>query len=191
MTRIKGHGGDPILPFFMLDTMYQILKKDIWPVTCRHEAKRERNLWLQSYTAFNRDFFSSLDSEQSDYVIDLMDSFEEYINNDVLIAKVAVMNQVGRFGLSFEDQAVVSSAMICHILTQTASIVWGAVYKTKHYNLMASQYIESILKHSSRWMNLFFCSKSDAHVNPNEDKQICDAVNILCKKMIKFLTTIE
>lgn len=191
MKRIAGKGGDPILPFFMLDAMYQILKKDLWNVPCRHEAKRERNLWLKSYNAFNRDFFSALDSDQQDYVIDLMDSFEAYIHNDVLVTQVSVMTQVGHYGLSFDDQKIISSAMMCHILAQTAKIVWTAIYKTKQCNMQATACLDSILKHSSRWMNLYFSSKSDAHINPNEDKRICDSVDILCKKMIKFLSTLN
>lgn len=191
MRRVQGTGGDPILPFFMLDAMYQILKRDLWPVESRHEAKRERTLWLNSYNALNRDFFSAFNDDQRDYIIDLMDSFEEHINNDVLITQVAVMNQLGEYKLSFEDQKIVSSAMLCHILAQTAKITWNAIYKTKHCGLRANAYLDSILKHSSRWMNLYFSSKSDAHINPNDNQQICTAVDILCKKMVNFISTIE
>lgn len=191
MRRVQGTGGDPILPFFMLDAMYQILKRDLWPVESRHEAKRERTLWLNSYNAFNRDFFSAFDDDQKDYIIDLMDSFESYINNDVIVARVAIMNQIKQYGLEFEDQKVLSSFMLCHILAQTAKITWNAIYKTKYCGPRASVYLDSILKHSSRWMNLYFASKSDAHINPNNDKQICLAVDILCKKMVNFISTIE
>lgn len=191
MRRVKGNGYDAILPFFMLDAMYQIMSKDIVPVPSRQEQKLALKRWQASYNSFNRDFFSAFNQEQQDAVIDIMDAFESYINNDIVVAEVSVMKQLQKYDISFEHQKVIASCMLCHVLAQTAQIAWGAIYKDKHNVSKESPHIKAILKYSSQWMNLYFASKSDAHINPNNDKQICLAVDILCKKMVNFISTIE
>lgn len=191
MRRVKGNGYDAILPFFMLDAMYQIMSKDIVPVPSRQEQKLALKRWQASYNSFNRDFFSAFNQEQQDAVIDIMDAFESYINNDIVVAEVSVMKQLQKYDISFEHQKVIASCMLCHVLAQTAQIAWGAIYKDKHNVSKESPHIKAILKYSSLWMNLYFSKVSDAYVNPNDSEQICTAMDILCKKMIKFLKTLQ
>ena len=47
MRRVKGEGYDAILPFFMLDSMYQILSKEISPIPCRQEQKLALKKWKE------------------------------------------------------------------------------------------------------------------------------------------------
>lgn len=191
MRRVKGDGYDPILPFFMLDAMYQIMSKEIVPIKSRQEQKLALKRWQASYNAFNRDFFSAFSPDQQDEIIDLMDAFESYINNDIIVAEVAVMNELAKLNISFEHQKAVAASMMCHVLTQAAQITWGAIYKNKYNVSRESPHINAILKYSSMWMNLYFSKVSDAYVNPNDSKQICDAMDALCRKMVKFLKTLQ
>lgn len=191
MRRVAGTGYDPILPFFMLDAMYQIMSKDIVPVESKQEQKLALKRWQMSYNAFNRDFFSAFDSDQQDKIIDIMDAFEAYINNDIIIAEVAVMDDLAKHNIPLDQQKVVASAMMCHVLTQAAHITWGAVYKNRYNVSKESPHIKAILKYSSMWMNMYFSKVSDAHIDPNDSQQICDAMDALCRKMVKFLKTIQ
>lgn len=187
MRRVEGIGADPILPFFILDAMYSIMTKDIYPLDSKREMKVALNRWKAAYTAFNRDFFSAFSADEQDKVIDIMDSFQSYIGNDIVIAKISVMNLLQSYNLTLEQQKIVSSCMLCHVLAQTASIIWDAVYALKAKN----PYIRSILKYSSEYMNLYFGKISKATINPNNSKEICAAMDALCKKIIKFLDTLK
>lgn len=191
MHRVKGDGYDAILPFFMLDAMYQIMTKEIVPIKSRHEQKLAMKRWMASYTTFNRDFFSAFDQDQQDEIIDMMDDFEAYINNDVIVAEVAVMNELAKYEIPFEEQKAVAACMVCHVLAQTSQITWGAIYKNKRGQDKENPYIKAILKYSWQWMNLYFGKISDAYINPNDSEPICTAMNILCKKMVNFLKTLQ
>ena len=191
MRRVAGDGYDAIMPFFMLDAMYQILAKDISPIPCKQEQKLILKRWKGAYNSFNRDFFSAFSQEQQDEIIDMMDDFQEFINNDIIIAKVAVMNQLKPLGLTFEQQKIVASCMVCHVLAQTAQITWGAIYKNRWGEDKVNPYIKAIAKYSYEWMNMYFSKITDAYVNPNDSEPICTAMDLLCKKMVKFLKQVR
>ena len=94
------------------------------------------------------------------------------------------MNQLCKHGIAFDGQKIMASAMMCNILAQQASIIWEQVYKRQN------RYLLAIELHSKRWMQSYFLQHYPGHINPNEDKQICLAVDILCKKIIHFLDKI-
>lgn len=187
LRRVKGTGYDPILPVFMLDAMYQIMTTDIKTVESRFEQKRALKRWNEAYNIFNQDFFSCFKKDsQRDEIIDMMDAFEAYIQNDIIIAEVAVMNELQRYGIPFEHQKVLSSCMMCHVLAQSALVLWDTIYKG-----FPNQYIKTMIKNAGIWMNLYFSKLSQAHVDPNASDSICTAVDILCRKMVKFLSTLK
>lgn len=181
LKRISGDDASPILPFFILDVMYTLYRKSIQPVPSQFEEKKAKNLWMKNYHLFNRDFFSVFSDDQQDEIIDIMDAFEEYINNDVVIVKVAVMNELSPHGLNLDDQDILASCLICDILAQSAQVIWRAVYDNDN------QYINAIMRNATRWMNLYIRKRTDALVDTNKSKQVTDAVNALCKKMVNFL----
>lgn len=186
LKRIKGSGADPILPFFMLDVMNSIYRKDILPLPCKHEAKRVRKEWARNYHELNSDFFAALSDEQQDQVIDIMDEFESYIGNDVMIAKVAVMNTLSDSGLDLGAQTVISSCMVAHILAQSAQVLWKAVYGNRE-----NQYIKAIMHYAGKWMDIYSKGRTRMRINMNESVEVERAVNALCRKMVKFLRTLE
>lgn len=58
MKLVSGSGTlEPILPFFMTDVAYNIWRKDISPIPCRHELKQLKKMWITRYGVFNRQFF--------------------------------------------------------------------------------------------------------------------------------------
>lgn len=185
LKRVQGTGADPILPFFILDVMNTILHRDLFPVKAQHEEKKAKKLWVQNYHTFNKDFFSAFNDEQQDEIIDIMDDFEAYVNNDVVIVKVAVMNEIAKYDVSLADQVVLADLMVCHILAQTAQIVWTAVYRREN------KFIHSILFYAGRWMELYARRCTTSVIRTQDSEGITVAVNALCKRVVKFLDRLK
>lgn len=183
LKRLKGSDVSPLLPFFILDLMYQVLTKEVVPVKVSQETKRALNGWVHSYNLLNRDFFSSFNDDQRDDVIDLMDRFSDRIANDVVITEVSIMKQLSKYGVGFEDQKALAAGMLCNIMAKQASIVWEEVF----HLLPMNRYIAAIERYSKLWFQSYFLKRFSVHINPNEDKTICLAVDILCKKVTRFL----
>lgn len=185
LRRIKGSSASPILPFFVLDAMYQIMQRELCPLKVTFQTKRAMNEWLHSYGLLNRHFFGTLSPAQQDEVIDIMDLFSEKVGNDITVTEVAVMNQLSRYGMEAGEQKVLASAMLCNILAQQASVIWEDVYRR------ANRYLLAIEHQSKQWMQTYFIRRFPGHINPNEDEGICTAVDVLCKKIIYFLDTLK
>lgn len=181
LRRLKGDSASPLLPFFILDAMYSTLTSDLMPIPVKGKTKKALSDLKHNYNLVNRQFFRAYTQEQQDEIIDIMDAFSTALANDILITKVAVMNQLKRHGVPFEEQKILASAMLCNILAQQASIVWEEVFK--HTN----RYLAAIERNTKIWMQSYFIQRFPGHINPNDDEQICLAVDILCKKIIQFL----
>ena len=94
------------------------------------------------------------------------------------------MNEIINEPLDVQEK--VASCMVANIIAQSAEVVWERVYKNSHLQDQESPYIKGIIKWSYELMNgLYGCHKP--HVNMNESKPVNDAVNVLCRKMIKWL----
>ncbi len=187
MRLVEGGGTlEPILPFFMTDVAYNMWQKDITPIPCRHELKRLKREWVIRYGLFNRRFFSAFTPDEQDEVIDKMDSFDSYIANHVMVAKIQIMNFLSDIDTEKANQC--SSLMIVNILCQAAQIVWRKVYKDSRNHDSINPEIVSLEKISSKFMNKYHDKFSDRIVNPNNSKMIVRAVDILCDKIIRWLT---
>lgn len=186
MRRIKGTNEDfsPLLPYLMLDAVYQMWCKTIKPIECKFELNKYKNTWNKNYNEFNRQFFNCFNIEQRDAIIDKMDDFEQYIGNDITIAKVQVMNCINFETLDRQD--VLATCMLCSILAQSARIVWGRVYKNAKFHDEKNGYISTIEKSIKNFMDTYY-GKGKPNIKCDEDKKVSDAVSVLCKKMIYWL----
>ncbi len=185
MKRVQGHTLETILPFLMLDVNYQIFLKTVRPLESKHEMKLWKQRWIDAYNRLNKQFFRAFTVDEQNEVVDKMDDFDNWIANDVMIAKVQIMNFLQ--DLDFDIQKTCAELMIANIMAQSAQIVWGNCYKTSTLYNQKNMDIQAIEKASSRFMNLFHSAVSDRHVNPNQSKPIVAAVDVLCQKMIKWL----
>lgn len=185
MKRVSGSSLEPILPFFMLDVAYNMWQKDVSPIECKFELKKIKREWIRRYSVFNRQFFRAFAFEEQDEIIDKMDSFDTYIANHVMVAKVQVMNIMQ--DLETEQAIRCASLLIINILCQSANIVWSHVYKNGRDHDKINPDIQALEKLSSRFMNAYHSGISERNVNPNESKPIVDAVDVLCNKMIRWL----
>lgn len=179
LRRERGHSLEAILPFLMLDVNYSIYQSTVRPIECKREMKMWKKRWIESYNRINRAFFRAFSDEEQDAVIGIMDDFSNYISNDVMIARVQVMNILK--DLDLEHQKVCSDLVIANVLAQSAQVIWDKCYHTN------SNDISSVIFASGKFMALYHSSISREYVNPNESEQIVNAVDALCKKMVLYL----
>lgn len=184
--RITGGDEDfsPILPFIMLDGVYQMYCKTISPIQCRFEMRKYKNDWEKSYNAFNKAFFDCFSDSQTDAIIDKMDSFADYIGNYLVVAKVQIMDVLKNE--PSERQEVLATCLLCSILAQSAQVVWKRVYKSGHYGVSENFAIKNLHKAICDFMNAYY-GKNKPHIKVDKEKPVSDAVSVLCHKMITWL----
>lgn len=180
---LGGQDPAPIMPFLIMDCAYQEFCREIKPIETRHSAKKVRNRWLADYRAFNLRLFSCLDAAQRDFVIDLMDKYAEFIGNDAMLMKVAVMDLVS--GCKFEEQKVIGSLMLINIYSQVAQIVWGTVFRTNHGQDEQCPELLRMRRDSHALCNGIAILEED--VNPNIDEKLNKAVDVFVKRTTKWL----
>ena len=177
----------PILAFLLADCAFQEFCEGVKPLKFKHALKKKQSDWLADYHTFNKRLFICLDEDQRDFVIDLMDAYEDFIKNDVMLMRVALMNLVG--GCSFEDQKHIASLMLCNIFTQVAQITWGLVYKTTKGKDERAPELDRMKCVSHHLANSVALLESDVH--PNEDAGLNAAVEAFMNKTVKWLNSYE
>lgn len=184
LKRQKGRDDDatPLLPLIMMDSAYQLFNTYIKPVNSRFEMKKYKNEWLKAYNSFNKDFFSCYNEEQTDYLIDMMDAFAEYIKNHEEIVFVQFTNQFKNEPL--ERQKVLSASMIINVYCQCAEIIWEAIFRNAYHkenkNILACERL------IHKW-NAQYYGADKPDVDPNKNEEICRCVDILCRKQTEFI----
>ena len=189
--RVKGERLDnimPLMPFYIMDACYQVYCKDIKDYPCRHRAKQAKNKMAEAFRKFNTDFFLAFNPDQTDYILDQMDEFCEYIHNSIVMLKSAVVNYFATLGdiskLPFEDKRVIASLLICNALAQSAQHMYGEVYRKGNMSKEVEPTIEVVKKASYDYSNLFPFA---INVDITSSKQVMDMIDVLCKNIIKFL----
>lgn len=180
---ITGVGFEPMMPYIMMDVVYQTFNEEIKPLKVRNELKKYRNKWSKSYDVFNHEFFSVFDQNEVSDVIDMMDEFEEFIANDVMILRSVVMNLFS--DLEFEQKKVVAACTLCNIITQSAQILWGVVYRNKRGKSTSNPQLSAIEQATHEFMNAYYIS--DKVIDINSSAELSKAVNALCVKMMQYI----
>lgn len=80
---------EAILPFIIMDAVYQLYCTYIKPMNVKGQLAQIRNHWSKTYSQFNQHFFRSFDEDQIDYVVDKMDAFDEY-NTEKIMPEIIV-----------------------------------------------------------------------------------------------------
>lgn len=186
------HGGnsiEPILPFCVLDEFQLEFGKVMTTVENISQCKKIAKAAAWEYHKLNSEFFRAYTKDEQDAVMDIFDAFEDWIAKDLLVVKVQVMNLLT--DLTFDQQGVCASLTVCNILCQCASIIWGHCYRTPRGNKARKQGIEALERLTSRLTDTYHSSVSGRRVDPNESEVLCKAVDILCRKIIRFLSEPE
>jgi hypothetical protein len=175
----------PLLPFIIMDCAQLEFSREVVPIGARQNAKMLIKAWQADYRMFNQRLFRTLDAEQRDFVIDMMDAYEDFIANEMMLMRVAIMDLVKE--CSFDAQKTVASLMLCNIFSQVAQITWGEIFYTKsgHHEVCAE--LERIRNRSHKLTNMVCFIKDD--VNPNTSTRLHDAIQSYISKTTKWLKT--
>lgn len=197
--RVQGESIEPILPFLLGDAIYSIYNKDIAPLPLKREEKKLRNNWAKNYTMFNRPFFAAIGGEGGEQVTDLMDDFEDYIANDLMVLRSELMLLLGE--IPFDQRKPIVSALLCHVLAQAAQHAWGNVYRSAKvlgtdkrngrkmivHSPEKNMHLDAINRDAFILANGWHSDISKAFVDPNKTKGIPPAINALCRKIYRWL----
>lgn len=126
-SKIQGESLLPIMPYIVMDVVYNMYNKTIRPIPAKHELKRLKKTWEDAYNRFDRTFLAAFTTDEQDEIMDKMDDLEEYIANAKTIAEVQTMNCFDF--LTLEQQKVLACANVCNLLTHYAGQIWSNIYK--------------------------------------------------------------
>lgn len=172
----------PLLPYLILDAMFQLYEKYIKPIPCKREMKKYKQDWIKAYSDYNRSFFAAFDIEQTCYITDKMDEFWEFIEHDLFIVQMSIHKEC--MYLDAHDRDIVSAIVLCGVLAQSAECVYEDTY-TNGGVVAVNPRIKNIVRNVSLFRESYRVQGADIDVNISDE--VCTAVNILCRKMVSWL----
>lgn len=187
----------PLMPFFIMDACYQIYCRDIKDIPCKHLMKQAKKKWADNYHKFTMDFFMAFDQEQTDYIVDMMDEFNDYIHNNLVMLKSAVVNHFTD-ETPFEDKKILGSVMACNVLAQSAQHMYGEMYRvgTKFFPIKSlyavvtlqpkeiEPYIEGVKKASYDFASYY---PKGRNVDLTSSEPVMSMIRALCNNIVRFL----
>lgn len=177
--------GDVLYPFLLMDLQYSIWHGEVEKVECRHELKRVKEKWRESYGLFTRSFFAAFSVEQQDEIVDLMDEYEKWMEGTLMCVRVAVMNAIRE--REFEEQKLLSACLLCNCLAQCAQIVWGTIFKDERGRPKVNREIEEVARWSKGFADAWMTQRGDRSViNLNGQKEVDAAMNALTRRLAHF-----
>lgn len=170
----------PIIPFFIVAIAREVLKPHIDPENYTQKKKVVAGDIGKELGNFQRDFQDCFakDAELSIAMGEMMCDFEDYIAHDVNIFKMQILG----FMMDFDtkEKIVLTDLFLAESLIKAAQTLWELVYRKGSASLAmllnALPKFEGMIK-----------TKGIAYT-PIEQGDLDNAVNILSRKIIKFLT---
>lgn len=158
--RLSGEAEDLscLVPLLLLDMERDLFKESIKPIQCRHETQRARTRWHECYDRFNNGSFLAFRDEYEDKIMELMDDLAEYIYNNVMYLRVAVMD-VFKDQADTDVQKTIADIIICNTFAQMASSWWGSTFKkVSHksklsYEPEQNSHLKGMVKYSLEFCN--------------------------------------
>lgn len=195
MTRTKPEslGFQPILPFYVMDVVYEIYCKYVMPIPAARELKKAKNEWRDAYNLLDRDFHRAFTQDEWADISDQMDAFREYIGNQLTIAIINVMDCFKQF--TTEQAQAIASLAIADVLSTTAQVLWGNIYRNfirtrfgREKDVPAvNQYIAAVTRAIRNYVDLYYLSIGGEWVQVEPSKKIVDARDSLVKKVVRYL----
>ena len=194
--RTQGDTFEPVMPVFILDLMYQLHNEQIaGPAKAfRHKCRFHHARWMQAYTRFNRRFFGTFTVDEQDEVCDMMDGFEQALQNHLTIARLAVMDVFQE--LPLDRRLVISSISLCNTLCHAANSFWHQVYKRPKLDPQGrvvpgkpdvNRDIEDMILHSIRLMNEYYASIGGTRTEAIATDAVMKTTEILIRHIYEWL----
>ena len=185
--KLSGTARDDVrmmMPFYLMDASYQVYCKDIKNFECKHKVKEAKTRWKESYRKFFSDFLMPFDVDQTEFITDQMDDFEDYIHNKMVMLKTTVMNVFPQ-DAPFEEKKILASVLTSNSLSQMAQYIHRDMYRDKWHRPKDNPLIEAVTKNSYEFANHFPVSKG---VDPTASDKVSSMISSLCKDVMKYLS---
>lgn len=173
--------GMPFMPMLLMDAMNMLYEEYIAPLPLRHEQKRLRSWWHEAYKHFISQEFMAFDDDQKCEICELMNDFEEHINNEVEMFRVASMGMFMQYDTDI--RITLSAILACNALAQSAQILYKAQRRKENV------YIASVESWSLKFLNEYADKKIDrsaTQVDLNKFQDLNIASRKLCGKVVDF-----
>jgi hypothetical protein len=127
----------------------------------------------------------------------MMDEFNDYIHNHIVMLKSTVVRQFSE-NTPFEDKKILGSLLTCNVLAQAAQHMYGEMFRrgVKYIQCKAlhgvvtimpkeeDPFIEAIKRATYEFACLYPTAKG---VDLTSSAEVMGMIDVLCKKIIKFL----
>lgn len=173
--------GMPFMPMLLMDAMNLLYEEYIAPMPLRHKQKHLRTQWHEAYKHYINQEFMAFDDDQKCEICDLMNNFEEHINNEVEMFRVASMGKFMQYDTDI--RITLSAILVCNALAQSAQILYKAQRKREN------SYIASVESWSLKLLNEYADKKIDrsaTQVDLNKFQDLNIASRNMCKAVVDF-----
>jgi hypothetical protein len=175
--------GMPFMPMLLMDAMNMLYDEYIAPLPLKHREKQLRTRWHDAYKHYISQEFMAFDDDQKCEICELMNDFEEHINNEVEIFRTTVMSKFMSYDT--DVRLTISAILGCNILAQAAEYLWIAMRGKKKANV----YITSVVDWSQKMLNEYGknrIEKNSKTIDLNTYKDLNVATNRVCKSVISY-----
>lgn len=173
----------PLMFMFLADASKQVFDKSVSKQKCSGKQKFYMNRMKEGYHLFFKDFFSAFNQEQTEFLLDKVDAFEEYISHHLFIAEIAV--QECDNARPMDEQKEISQTWLCNILAADAQDFHGECWKTGKRQPLYDRYIDQVLKASKEYSRLRF--GEGPVLTEKQFKRVQAAVQVVAKKVCTWI----
>lgn len=180
-TKEPRRDGMPFMPMLLMDAMNLLYEEYIAPLPLKHREKQLRTRWHDAYKHYISQEFLPFSDDQKCEIVELMNDFEERINNEVELFRVASMSKFMQYDTDI--RITLSAILACNALAQSAQILYKA------QRLKENPYIVAVETWSYKLLNEYADKKIDrsvGQVDLNQYQDLNIASRKLCKKVVDF-----
>lgn len=178
--RSSGNSHEPLLPYIMSDAVYIIHNEYIPAIHLTQEAKMYSNRMMKNYNHMNHQFFKIFSPAEQEQIVDIMDSFSEYIHNEVEILRMTVMQRMEKYPTAIRMNSSVLVALV-H-LSECAKITWHNIY-----GKIPNKELDAIAYNAQRLLQAYGDRYVSDTLNLNSCPEVVQASINLINKIKKFI----
>lgn len=172
--------------FFLMDASFSFFK-DVKAQKVSGIQKKLRGQMELGYHLFFKDFFSAFNHEQTDYILEKVDDFEDYLAHHLNIAEIAI--QECDNSRPMEVQREESRVWLCNILASDAQDFHGECWKIRSKEQLIkplyNPYINQVIKASKEYAKARF--GEGPSVTDKQFKRVQDSVRVIARKVADWL----
>ena len=186
--RISGRADtmSAMMPYLIMNVVCQMHYKYISRLGCCHNLKKISHNWGSSYTNFNHAMLCLYNDAQKDYIIDKMDSFENYTKDCVEETDELIQKGLCSEGVPYEDRKVISTCLLCNVLSESAQVLWRNTYLDSKGREESNMDIDRITRATIMFADEYY--KPMKNIDPNKFKGMKDQIDKLCHTMIEWIS---